>query len=324
MMPQSLYLFELEPPADDALPYYVCELIRGVGSSASEEFAVRVTPPVVSGGVEYDELLLRGRWALYLPPDLADVDLGPSGMGPVYIAPLQGGSTFQPYLGTLADHLPEHVKRGEFWQWFCDAMAAFIFREGDANVPEDHVEEDFELGRHVAKLRRQHDYGILTADKRAYLESLPGWAWGDSPSSAVIRFTTALSAGDVAKVESLLCGQIAGAVKIDLGRPSTLGDLASFHAAWLAYSSKAPLTSIFVPSDTEPVATSVEQTRGEPAAASTDVEFHGTDHIEVWTLHTVFEDNRWKVCSAEFRDLIPYDPGESSFDEINQLNGGGG
>ncbi len=311
MSSSSLFLFGLEPPADDERRWFECELIPGIGSSPAGEFAVRVTPPVLSDGIEFEDLMLRGRWVgePYVSDDLSEVDLGPTGGAPVYLNPLHGGSSsFQPFLGIISDHLPDHEEHGGYWQWFCDSMNSFVAREGHAEVPEGHIEDGFELGRYVRKLRREHDYGTLTAEKRDFFDSLTGWTWADSPSSAVIRFTTALREGDVARVESLLCRRTTKAARVDLDRPSSLGDLASFYGAWVAYSSKAPLTSISERSATQDVATGTEETGSEAEVASTEVHFQGADDIEVWTLHTVLEDDRWKVCSAHFRDQYPYDP----------------
>jgi len=161
-------------------------MIPGIGSPTIREFAVKVTPPVLSDGIEYEELMLRGRWGgPYVSEDLSEVDLGPTGGAPVYLRPLHGGSaSFKPSLGVVLDHLPDYEKHGGYWQWFCDSMTTFVARAGHAKVPEDHLENGFRLGRYVRKLRKEHRYGTLTTDKEEWLERLPGWTWSEDLPSA--------------------------------------------------------------------------------------------------------------------------------------------
>lgn len=308
MSRQSLYIFGLDPPADDPEQYFECELIPG--SVVRDQFVVRVSPPLVSGGIEHDQITLRARNQLYFSNDLLSVDLGPTGVGSVFVSPVHTESTFKPFLGRIADHLPEYVKHGGYWRWFCDSMDSFVAREGGSDVPVDHVEDGFELGRYLEKLRTAYDYRTLTSPQLEYLESLPGWTWSDSPSSAAIRFTTALREGDIAAIRSLVCHRIIGLGKIDLERPSTLGDLAGFAHAWYAYSSNAPLATVSVYESKREETTGPTLVEAGSKVASVKLRFRGGDLVEVWRLHTVLEDDRWKVCSAEMRDQYPYDPNQ--------------
>jgi len=309
MSRQSLFLFALDPPADDPEQYFECELIPG--SPVRDQFAVRVSPPLISDGVEYDQLTLRGRGEgeLSFSDDLSSVDLGPSGLGAVFVSPHHSESSFKPYEGVVGEHLPEHVKHGGYWRWFCDSMDSFVTREGGSDVPAGHVEGGFELGRYLEGLRTAHDYRTLTSEQLEYLESVPGWTWSDSPRSAAIRFTTALREGDVAGIESLLCNRIIGSGKLDLGRPSTLGDLADYVRAWYAYASKASFASVsHRRTKKKHVTTDTPETGPEAKVASIELQFRGEHLVEVWRLHTVLEDDGWKVCSAEMRDQYPDDP----------------
>lgn len=306
MSPLSLFLFDLDPPADDPEQYFECELIPG--SPVRDQFAVRVSPPVVSGGVEHDQLTLRGRSELHFSDDLSSVNLGPTGLNFVHISPLHGESSFKPFLGIVADHLPEHVRHGGFWRWFCVRWVRLLLGRAVPTYRQIIWRTGLSLSRYLEGLRTAHDYRTLTSEQLDYLESLPGWTWSDSPRSAAIRFTTALRKGDVADVESLLCHRIIRAGKVDLDRPSTLGDLATFFHAWFAYSSKAPFASIWDRwTKKQDVITGKGKSGPEAEVASIEVQFGG-DLVEVWKLRTVLEDDGWRVCSAEIRDRYPYDP----------------
>jgi hypothetical protein len=68
------------------------------------------------------------------------------------------------------------------WRQWEPLLAAFTERQGHADVPPDYVAEGRALGRWVAEARvlgskiggRQ---AILTPERRAFLESMPGGAW---------------------------------------------------------------------------------------------------------------------------------------------------
>lgn len=64
-------------------------------------------------------------------------------------------------------------------------LAAFAAREGHTRVPLDHHVDGVALGRWVAEVRSLGNeiggrQAILTPQRRAFLESLPGWTWDES------------------------------------------------------------------------------------------------------------------------------------------------
>jgi hypothetical protein len=73
------------------------------------------------------------------------------------------------------------------WARTYDVLAAFVAREGHANVPQRHVEAGVGLGAWVNAQRRQFAQGDLDTTRRKRLESIPGWSWSvleDSWSAA--------------------------------------------------------------------------------------------------------------------------------------------
>jgi len=70
------------------------------------------------------------------------------------------------------------------WVWhvqdaLCDQafalLAAYSEREGNALVPQDHVEAGYKLGQWVGVQRRDRER--MDPARRARLDALPGWAW---------------------------------------------------------------------------------------------------------------------------------------------------
>lgn len=61
------------------------------------------------------------------------------------------------------------------------ALKQFIEREGHARAPEGHFEkinnEEINIGVWCAVRRRDYSSGILSSEKIAELEALPGWQW---------------------------------------------------------------------------------------------------------------------------------------------------
>jgi len=54
-------------------------------------------------------------------------------------------------------------------------LCAFATREGHARVPQSHVENGVKLGTWVGVQRQKQE--SLTPERRARLESVPGWSW---------------------------------------------------------------------------------------------------------------------------------------------------
>lgn len=62
------------------------------------------------------------------------------------------------------------------WMEHLELLRAFAARERHTNVPVDHIEDGLKLGQWTRLRRREHTK--LTAQRRALLESVPGWFWG--------------------------------------------------------------------------------------------------------------------------------------------------
>jgi DNA-binding NarL/FixJ family response regulator len=65
---------------------------------------------------------------------------------------------------------------------YTKAIQQFISREGHARVPAIHVEivdgKEVRVGAWVGYIRQRAKKGILSAEKRAALDAIPGWQWG--------------------------------------------------------------------------------------------------------------------------------------------------
>jgi Helicase associated domain len=68
----------------------------------------------------------------------------------------------------VADSYAEHLA----------ALMVFAKREGHTRVPVDYVENGLKLGQWTRLRRREHKK--LSPERRAQLESVPGWYWGRS------------------------------------------------------------------------------------------------------------------------------------------------
>ncbi|MEB8515136.1 helicase associated domain-containing protein, partial [Acidithiobacillus ferriphilus] len=65
------------------------------------------------------------------------------------------------------------------WTQGLTALRAFVEREGHTKVHDKHVEPDgFKLGNWVGSRRYDYRQGILSAERIAELEAVPGWVWG--------------------------------------------------------------------------------------------------------------------------------------------------
>ncbi|MDX5929436.1 helicase associated domain-containing protein [Acidiphilium acidophilum] len=58
------------------------------------------------------------------------------------------------------------------------ALRAFVEREGHANIHSKHFEPDgFKLGNWLGSRRYEYRQGVLSAERIAALEAIPGWTW---------------------------------------------------------------------------------------------------------------------------------------------------
>lgn len=90
------------------------------------------------------------------------------------------------------------------WDWTRDAarwrmkltvLDTFVQREGHANVPWKHQENDHSLGHWAAKWRKAGRTGRLSEAQRADLSARPGWSWARiGPPNPVSRSTGARDA----------------------------------------------------------------------------------------------------------------------------------
>jgi superfamily II DNA or RNA helicase len=71
--------------------------------------------------------------------------------------------------------------KGEGWETAYAALEHFVAREGHARVPFKHSENGYALGRWVIKQR--YNATRLSPERRARLESLPGWTWNTKARS---------------------------------------------------------------------------------------------------------------------------------------------
>jgi hypothetical protein len=63
------------------------------------------------------------------------------------------------------------------WEKGFSCFERFATREGQARVPQRHVEDGFRLGQWVGEQRRAYRAGRLSEDRTARLEAAPGWTW---------------------------------------------------------------------------------------------------------------------------------------------------
>jgi superfamily II DNA or RNA helicase len=85
------------------------------------------------------------------------------------------------------------------WERAFEHLVQYVVRTGHSNVPDDHCEDDFRLGRWVSQQKAfPKRLGRLSEDRRARLESLPGWSWGRSyalSAAGAARHTKAWQTG---------------------------------------------------------------------------------------------------------------------------------
>lgn len=63
------------------------------------------------------------------------------------------------------------------WVESYEVLAAYVTREGHANVPVNHIEDGYFLGRWASKMRGSYKAGELTTQQIELLEKLPDWNW---------------------------------------------------------------------------------------------------------------------------------------------------
>jgi len=63
------------------------------------------------------------------------------------------------------------------WEKGFALLARFVKENGNARVPQNHVEAGFKLGVWVSVNRQGFRKGILSGSRRQLLEGLPGWTW---------------------------------------------------------------------------------------------------------------------------------------------------
>jgi hypothetical protein len=57
---------------------------------------------------------------------------------------------------------------------------AYVAREGNANVPVNHIEDGYFLGRWASKMRGSYKAKELSPEQVELLEKLDGWNWDRS------------------------------------------------------------------------------------------------------------------------------------------------
>ena len=72
---------------------------------------------------------------------------------------------------------PVRWTRTQRWEGAFACLLVYVEREGHANVPYEHVEDEFTLGKWVGAKRMQRRRGRLSAERERLLEALPGWTW---------------------------------------------------------------------------------------------------------------------------------------------------
>ena len=72
---------------------------------------------------------------------------------------------------------PATFTRAGRWEEGLARLAAFVAREGHANVPWEHLEDGAPLGKWVGAKRAQYGRGRMAPERVTTLEALPGWTW---------------------------------------------------------------------------------------------------------------------------------------------------
>ena len=145
---------------------------------------VRLDPPLILQGDEFEEVVIQGRHVGH------DLDLLGDESISVYVCEIlstEGVAEGRVHPGALrilvwADvardpaFLPE--TREEGFDRIFELLRRYADREGDGNVPQEHVEDGVGLGTWVQNMKRSQARGELRADWADRLADLPGWAWG--------------------------------------------------------------------------------------------------------------------------------------------------
>jgi hypothetical protein len=99
----------------------------------------------------------------------------------------------------LAPHRRQLLESVPGWTWntrqdqFQRGLAflrQFVRREGHARVPDDHVEDGYNLGPWVRDRKHRYRRAKLSADHARALEQIPGWSWNMTPAD---RFAAAVT-----------------------------------------------------------------------------------------------------------------------------------
>ena len=153
--------------------------MKPIPDSGEDEYEILaiVEPPIVYDGGQVTTVSLRGHDDR-LRDSAGKLLIGDKKILTVWVRSAEGDSELGVDFSSVATHLPELWRRGGYWEWFVDAINAFVAREGHADVPPDHVEDGFDdVGQYVDKLRWDHDKGNLSDEQNTFLEALSGWRW---------------------------------------------------------------------------------------------------------------------------------------------------
>ena len=101
--------------------------------------------------------------------------------------------------GRLSPDVIARLEEIDGWDWggaragfrFEDMLVVlqrYVAREGHARVPDDHIEDGFNLGPWVRHRRSDHRGGTLAEEWVERLEELPGWSWGRTHGEITERF----------------------------------------------------------------------------------------------------------------------------------------
>lgn len=145
-------------------------------------------------------------------------------------------------------------------------------------------------------MRHQHRALIALAFVALILSSCVIERIPDTPGNAAIQLTGFLRRGEVAEIGPLLCAEITEVADSDLENPSTLGAMADFNEARMRNISEARTAF-----GGESQYSTAEEVNLAADEAWTEIEFVGEDLTEVWRLHMVREEGKWKACDAELR-----------------------
>ena len=118
------------------------------------------------------------------------------------------------------------------------------------------------------------------------IETIP-----DTPGNAAIHLLTAFQTGDADQVEFLTCDDAIGGAGVNLDDPATLGALTEMYETARHLGGFGGDSEYSI----------LEELDLQVATAWTEVVFENEDTFEVWRLHMVRENGKWKTCDAELR-----------------------